>query len=289
MEETPHILVVDDDPLIRSLLRRYLATEGFRVSEAIDGAGVRAALAQGPIHTVLLDLVMPGEDGLALARQIRQRSNVPIIMLTGKGDLIDRVVGLESGADDYVTKPFELRELLARIRAVLRRTGPQPVPELAATTGETLTFEGWGLDLVKRELRDPVGAPVALTAGEFDLLRVFASNPNRVLSRDRLIELVKGRDWASFDRAIDTQVGRLRKKIETDPANPTLVKTVRGGGYIFAVSVRQGLIPALLQQSRFGRPAEAPQPVDQPRLAPIELHMADPAAELPAHLLDRLG
>jgi len=240
MEETPHILVVDDDPLIRSLLRRYLATEGFRVSEAIDGAGVRAALAQGPIHTVLLDLVMPGEDGLALARQIRQRSNVPIIMLTGKGDLIDRVVGLEAGADDYVTKPFELRELLARIRAVLRRTGPQPVPELAATTGETLTFEGWGLDLVKRELRDPVGAPVALTAGEFDLLRVFASNPNRVLSRDRLIELVKGRDWASFDRAIDTQVGRLRKKIETDPANPTLVKTVRGGGYIFAVSVRQG-------------------------------------------------
>jgi two-component system OmpR family response regulator len=240
MEETPHILVVDDDPLIRSLLRRYLATEGFRVSEALDGAGVRAALAQGPIHTVLLDLVMPGEDGLALARQIRQRSNVPIIMLTGKGELIDRVVGLESGADDYVTKPFELRELLARIRAVLRRTGPQPVPELAVTPGETLTFEGWGLDLVKRELRDPVGVTVALTAGEFDLLRVFASNPNRVLSRDRLIELVKGRDWASFDRAIDTQVGRLRKKIETDPANPTLVKTVRGGGYIFAASVRQG-------------------------------------------------
>jgi len=236
MEETPHILVVDDDPLIRSLLRRYLTTEGFRVSEAADGAGMRSALAQEPIHTVLLDLVMPGEDGLALARQIRQRSNVPIIMLTGKGD---RVVGLESGADDYVTKPFELRELLARIRAVLRRAGPQPVPELAATTGETLTFEGWGLDLVKRELRDPVGAAVPLTAGEFDLLRVFASNPNRVLSRDRLIELVKGRDWASFDRAIDTQVGRLRKKIESDPANPTLVKTVRGGGYIFAASVRQ--------------------------------------------------
>ncbi|HMA50407.1 MAG TPA: response regulator [Magnetospirillaceae bacterium] len=238
MEETPHILVVDDDPLIRSLLRRYLIGEGFRVSEAVDGAGVRAALAQDPIHTVLLDLVMPGEDGLSLARQIRQRSNVPIIMLTGKGELIDRVVGLESGADDYVTKPFELRELLARIRAVLRRTSQQPLPELAAAPGETLLFEGWGLDLVKRELRDPAGSAVPLTAGEFELLRVFASNPNRVLSRDRLIELVKGRDWASFDRAIDTQVGRLRKKIEADPANPTLVKTVRGGGYIFAASVR---------------------------------------------------
>src|SRR5579859_16164 len=239
MDETPHILVVDDDPLIRSLLRRYLTGESFRVSEAVDGAGVRAALAQGPIHAVLLDLVMPGEDGLSLARQIRQRSNVPIIMLTGKGELIDRVVGLESGADDYVTKPFELRELLARIRAVLRRTSQQPLPELAAAPGETLLFEGWGLDLVKRELRDPAGSAVPLTAGEFELLRVFASNPNRVLSRDRLIELAKGREWASFDRAIDTQVGRLRKKIETDPANPTLIKTVRGGGYIFAAAVRQ--------------------------------------------------
>lgn len=242
MEETPHILVVDDDPLIRSLLRRYLMSEGFRVSEAVDGAGVRTALAQGPVHTVLLDLVMPGEDGLTLARMIRQRSNVPIIMLTGKGELIDRVVGLEAGADDYVTKPFELRELLARIRAVIRRTNQQPLPDPAAAEalGETLLFEGWGLDLVKRELRDPAGAEISLTAGEFELLRVFASNPNRVLSRDRLIELVKGRDWASFDRAIDTQVGRLRKKIETDPANPTLVKTVRGGGYIFAAAVRPG-------------------------------------------------
>lgn len=239
MEETPHILVVDDDPLIRSLLRRYLIGEGFRISEAVDGAGLRAALAEGPIHTVLLDLVMPGEDGLALARQIRQHSNVPIIMLTGKGELIDRVVGLESGADDYVTKPFELRELLARIRAVMRRTSPPPLPERTAPPGEALLFEGWGLDLVKRELRDPAGAEVPLTAGEFELLRVFASHPNRVLSRDRLIELVKGRDWASFDRAIDTQVGRLRKKIETDPANPTLIKTVRGGGYIFAATVRQ--------------------------------------------------
>jgi len=240
MDETPHILVVDDDPLIRSLLSRYLAGEGFRVSEAIDGAGVRAALSRDSVHAVLLDLVMPGEDGLSLARQIRQRSNVPILMLTGKGELIDRVVGLESGADDYITKPFELRELLARIRAVLRRTSQQPLsepPSSPAAPDEILSFDGWSLDLIRRELRDASGGAVALTAGEFELLRVFASNPNRVLSRDRLIELVKGRDWASFDRAIDTQVGRLRKKIEADPANPTLVKTVRGGGYIFAASV----------------------------------------------------
>jgi len=248
MDETPHILVVDDDPLIRSLLRRYLTGESFRVSEAIDGAGVRAALAQGPVHAVLLDLVMPGEDGLSLARQIRQRSNVPILMLTGKGELIDRVVGLEAGADDYITKPFELRELLARLRAVLRRASPPPLPgsdpepapaPCPGAPGESLCFEGWTLDLVKRELRNADGGSVALTAGEFELLRVFASNPNRVLSRDRLIELAKGRDWASFDRAIDTQVGRLRKKIEGDPANPTLIKTVRGGGYIFAAAVRQ--------------------------------------------------
>src|SRR5579863_6376694 len=192
MDEAPHILVVDDDPLIRSLLRRYLASEGFRISEAVDGAGVRAALAQDPVHAVLLDLVMPGEDGLSLARQIRQRSNVPILMLTGKGELIDRVVGLEAGADDYITKPFELRELLARIRAVLRRTSPPPIPDpdpapCPGAPGEALCFEGWTLDLVKRELRNPAGTPVALTAGEFELMRVFASNPNRVLSRDRLI------------------------------------------------------------------------------------------------------
>jgi DNA-binding response OmpR family regulator len=246
MEEASRVLVVDDDPLIRSMLRRYLTAEGFAVTEATDGSGVRGALDQGPVQVVLLDLVMPGEDGLSLARQIRQRSNVPIIMLTGKGELIDRVVGLEAGADDYITKPFELRELLARIRAVLRRTAAQPLPTAspdptpAPPPTDSLLFEGWGLDLVKRELRDPAGANVPLTAGEFDLLRVFACHPNRVLSRDQLIELVKGRDWSSFDRAIDTQVGRLRKKIEADPANPTLVKTVRGGGYIFATSVKQG-------------------------------------------------
>ena len=197
---------------------------------------------------VLLDLMMPGEDGLSLARYIRQRSDIPIIMLTGKGDLIDRVVGLEAGADDYITKPFELREVLARIRTVMRRAAPRPAPAApapaaAAADGakeEVLVFQGWRLDLVRRELTRPTGEIVPLTAGEFDLLCAFARHPNRVLTRNQLIELVKGRDWAAYDRAIDTQVGRLRKKLEADPANPTLIKTVRGGGYIFASAVKAG-------------------------------------------------
>jgi DNA-binding response OmpR family regulator len=233
-----HVLVVDDEPRMRTMLRRYLGDEGFTVSEAADGAAMRAVLERGPVDVVLLDWMIPGEDGLALARQIRQRGETPIIMLSGKGDLIDRVVGLESGADDYLTKPFELRELLARIRAVLRRAAASRPPEPAAASGELVEFADWRFDLVKRELRRPTGEMVALTSGEFELLRVFVANPNRVLSRDRLLDLVKGPDWAAYDRAIDTQVGRLRKKIETDLANPSLIKTVRGGGYVFAVAVK---------------------------------------------------
>jgi two-component system phosphate regulon response regulator OmpR len=164
-------------------------------------------------------------------------------MLTGKGELIDRVVGLEAGADDYIAKPFHLREVLARIRTVMRRVHPQPASPSAQESpskeaaGDTLVFQGWRFDLLKRELRRPDGGLVPLTAGEFDLLRVFARNPNRVLDRDHLMTLVKGRDWAAFDRAIDTQVVRLRKKIEPNPQNPELIKTVRGAGYIFATSV----------------------------------------------------
>ncbi len=248
MSSLVHILVVDDEPRIRTMLRRYLVDEGFEVSDAADGRAMRAALEREAIHCVLLDLMIPGEDGLSLARYIRQRSEIPIIMLTGKGDLIDRVVGLEAGADDYITKPFELREVLARIRTVMRRAGPRPAPAaLAAVTAaagaakdEILVFQGWRLDVVRRELTRPTGEVVPLTAGEFDLLCAFARHPNRVLGRTQLIELVKGRDWAAYDRAIDTQVGRLRKKLERDPANPTLVKTVRGGGYIFASAVRAG-------------------------------------------------
>jgi len=244
MGERRHILVVDDERRIRTILNRYLSKEGFRVSEAAGGTAMRSALERDSIDLVLLDLVMPGEDGLSLARQIRQRSEVPVIMLTGKGELIDRVVGLEAGADDYIAKPFHLREVLARIRTVMRRTHPQPgsaPPQgspSGANTGETLVFQDWRFDLLKRELRRPDGDLVPLTAGEFDLLHVLASNPNRVLNRDYLMNLVKGREWAAFDRAIDTQVARLRRKVEPDPQNPQLIKTVRGAGYIFAASVK---------------------------------------------------
>ena len=243
MGDQPHILVVDDERRIRTMLGRYLSEEGFRVSEASDGVAMREILDRDTVDLVLLDLVMPGEDGLSLARHIRQRSDVPVIMLTGKGDLIDRVVGLEAGADDYIAKPFHLREVLARIRTVMRRAHPQPASSAAQAppskqpAGDTLVFQDWRFDLLKRELRRPDGDLVPLTAGEFDLLRVFANNPNRVLDRDHLMTLVKGRDWAAFDRAIDTQVVRLRKKIEPDPQNPQLIKTVRGAGYIFATSV----------------------------------------------------
>jgi len=243
MSEPPHILVVDDEPRIRTMLRRYLSDEGFKVSEAGEGMAMRAALQREAIQLVLLDLMIPGEDGLSLARYVREHTQIPIIILTGKGDLIDRVVGLEAGADDYITKPFELREVLARIRTVLRRAEPRAAPAAAQTSpaaSEILRFEGWKLDLLKRELCRPAGDTVPLTAGEFELLRVFVHNPNRVLSREQLMDQVKGRDWAAYDRAVDTQVGRLRKKIESDPNSPALIKTVRGGGYVFAAVVKPG-------------------------------------------------
>jgi len=192
--------------------------------------------------------MMPGEDGISLARFIRQQSEIPIIMLTGKGDLIDRVVGLETGADDYITKPFELREVLARIRTVIRRANAsRRTPQLSSSgsatpenTNEVLVFEGWRFDVMRRELRRSTGELVALTAGEFDLLCVFVRRPNRVLNRDQLIDLVKGREWAAYDRGVDTQVMRLRKKIETDPSRPRLIKTVRGAGYVFTATVTMG-------------------------------------------------
>ena len=243
MSDPLNILVVDDDPRIRTMLRRYLTGEGFVVNEAADGAAMRTALDREAIDLVLLDLVMPGEDGLSLARHIRQRSEIPVIMLSGKGDLIDRVVGLEAGADDYITKPFELREVLARIRTVMRRARPRPSPPPAASVTvdeEALVFDGWRLDLLRRDLHRPSGESVFLTAGEFELLRVFAHHPNRVLRRDQIMDLVKGRDWAAYDRAVDTQVVRLRRKVEPDPSNPTLIKTVRGGGYVFTAAVKPG-------------------------------------------------
>lgn len=239
-----HILIVDDEPLVRAMLRRYLSGEGFKVSDTADGVGMRAMLERESIDLVLLDLMMPGEDGLSLIRFVRQSSGIPVILLTGKGDLVDRVAGLETGADDYITKPFELREVLARIRTVARRACPRaapvPAPAESGNPSGILDFEGWRLDLMRRELRRNNGEAVPLTTGELELLVAFAHHPNRVLNRDQLIGLVKGRDWAAYDRGIDTQVMRLRKKIESDPANPALIKTVRGAGYIFAAHVTLG-------------------------------------------------
>lgn len=239
MSEPVHVLVVDDEPRIRTMLRRYLLDDGFKVTDAAGGAAMRGVLERDAIDLVLLDLMMPGEDGLALARDLRQRSEIPIIMLTGKGDVIDRVVGLYAGADDYITKPFELREVVARIRAVMRRRRPRStlatserVPTADSTVNEILAFKDWQLDVTARELRRSTGDLVHLTVGEFELLWVFARHPNRVLSRNRLVELVKGRERDAFDRAIDVQVGRLRKKLEPDPGKPTLLKTVWGGGYV---------------------------------------------------------
>lgn len=238
-----HILVVDDDPRIRSLLRRYLTAEGYRVSEAGDGAAMRRLLNAGDVNLVLLDLVLPDEDGIALARWIRSTSNVAIIMLTGKGKMIDRVIGLEVGADDYIAKPFHLREVLARIKSVLRRCEPSPTSEFGAAMPDdasVLTFDGWRLDQSRRQLSDPAGRPIDLSTGEFDLLCAFARHPNRVLSRDRLLDICKNRSWSPYDRSIDTQVGRLRGKIERDRRRPELIKTVRGSGYMFVAKVQIG-------------------------------------------------
>ena len=240
MQETPSILIVDDDRQIRTMLRRYLVEERFTVLEAADGAEMRQVLASQPVDIVLMDLTLPGEDGLSLARFIRQTSAVPIIMLTGKSDVIDRVAGLEAGADDYIAKPFHLREVLARIRTVMRRATPTPTPTPSAQSGaqsRVFYFGQWQLDLHRRCLLKNGNQTVPLTAGEFELLKIMVEHSNRVLSRDVLMDLTRGQEWSPFDRAIDTQIGRLRKKMESDTGNPELIKTVRGAGYVFSASV----------------------------------------------------
>jgi two-component system, OmpR family, response regulator len=233
----PHILIVDDDPPIRALLRDCLEPEGFRVSEAGDSRALAEALGVGGVDLVTLDLMLGGENGLALAADIRTRHGVPIVMITGKGDMIDRVVGLEVGADDYIAKPFHPREVVARIRAVLRRAGSG---ESKSTASERLTFNGWVLDIGRRALESDRHAAQTLTTAEFNLLELFARRPQRVLSRDIIMDLLKGHDWTPFDRSIDALISRLRRKIEDDPDDPQLVKTVRGVGYIFACDVRPG-------------------------------------------------
>ena len=229
-EGAVHILVVDDDQRIRQMLTRYFEREGYRVSAASDGPTMRARL-DGSVEVILLDVVMPGEDGLTLAREIRANSEVGIIMLTGRDDVLDRIVGLEVGADDYIAKPFHLREVLARVKSVLRRRGARTTS--SSVGNDVVRFEGWRLDLASRDLVAPGGATVDLTTGEFDLLAALAKHPGRVFGREALMDLTRGRSWEVFDRTIDAQIARLRKKIEADPKKPTLIKSVRSVGYVF--------------------------------------------------------
>lgn len=233
-----HILVVDDDREIRDLLARFLDSHGYRVTAAADGREMRKAIDDWAIDLVVLDLMLPGEDGLSLCRNLRAGSDMPVIMLTAMGEETDRIVGLEMGADDYISKPFNPRELLARIKSVLRRSGGETYGKKISPEG-VLEFGGWRLDPGSRELTSPDGVLVELSGGEFDLLCAFVNHPQRVLSRDQLLDLARGREAQPFDRSIDVQVSRLRRKIEADPKEPIFIKTVRGGGYMFAQPVRQ--------------------------------------------------
>lgn len=237
MQETAHILVVDDHQEMRTLVARLLEKEGFRVSTAADGREMRRLLAERGIELVVLDLMLPGEDGLALCRDLRAAScSIPIIMLTARGDGVDRIVGLEMGADDYVAKPFSGRELVVRIKAVLRRTYAMP-PGTERATAAVYRFGRWTLDTGRRELESDADMVVPLSTGEYRLLLAFLQHPQRVLSRDQLLDLAKGRSAAAFDRSIDLQVSRLRRKIGDDAKSPKMIKTVWGGGYLFTEAV----------------------------------------------------
>ncbi|HHQ4707125.1 TPA: response regulator [Aeromonas veronii] len=233
-----HILVVDDHSEIRDLLKRFLEQHGLRVSCARDGKEMKRLLEEREFDLLVLDLMMPGEDGLTLCRELRVKSNLPIIMLTAMGEETDRIIGLEMGADDYLAKPFNPRELLARIKAVIRRTQADTQPA-AETLTRDLRFDRWLLDVNRRELVDEDGVGLSLSTAEFDLLKVFLERPQRVLSRDQLLDLARGREAVAFDRAIDTLVSRLRRKLERDPKNPELIKTIWGGGYMFSADVTQ--------------------------------------------------
>jgi len=236
MQGAAHILVVDDHREIRDLVSRALSKDGFRVSTAADGRAMRKILADSRIDLILLDLMLPGEDGLSLCRSLRAESNIPIIMLTAKGDEVDRVVGLEMGADDYLAKPFGSRELIARIKAVLRRSRGRPTSP-PDHRPKHYRFERWRLDTGARELQRDDGVIVPLSTGEYDLLLAFVERPRRVLNRDQLLDLARGRTANALDRSIDTQVSRLRKKLERDPGEPRIIKTVWGGGYMFTPEV----------------------------------------------------
>jgi two-component system OmpR family response regulator len=234
-----HILIVDDEAEIREVLRRYLGTQGYQVTTADGGEAMRRAMAAAPIDLVLLDLGLPGEDGLTLMRSLREHSSVAVIVVTGRGEAVDRIVGLEVGADDYIAKPFDLREIGARVRSGLRRTLENTGSARADARSDVVRFAGWTLHLDSRRLESPKGKPVELTTGEFDLLAALVKLPGRVLSRDELLEATHNREGGPFDRTIDVQVGRLRRKIEADPQHPEIIKSVRGAGYLFTPKVER--------------------------------------------------
>jgi two-component system OmpR family response regulator len=240
MTSVPHLLIVDDDEDILSLLTKFFRKHSHTVTVVTGGAAMFTALEQHSIDLVILDLMLQGEDGLSLCRRLRTTSHVPVIMLTAMGDHTDRVVGLEVGADDYLTKPFDQRELLARVKAVLRRTAAGDNLATSADTRPALCFAEWRLDVTRRELRSANNTLVVLSGGEFDLLLAFAEHPQRVLTREQLLDQSRGAAHAAYDRSIDVQVSRLRHKLEADPKNPALIRTVRNGGYIFLPKVTRG-------------------------------------------------
>ncbi|QJD29270.1 response regulator [Methylococcus geothermalis] len=234
---TTRILIVDDDVEIRNLLGGYLSRFGMEAVGAHDGAEMKKALAETSFDLVVLDLMLPGEDGLSLCRSLRTESDIPVIMLTARGDPMDRVVGLELGADDYVAKPFEPRELVARIQTILRRARHERETESPEASDIAVEFEGWRLHRVLRQLTSPDGMVVPLSNAEFRLLSVFIERPNRILTRDQLLDYARGRAMEVFDRSIDLLVSRLRQKLQDDPRNPKLIKTIRGEGYFFSAQV----------------------------------------------------
>jgi two-component system, OmpR family, response regulator len=236
METPTQILVVDDDREISTLLAEYLEKNGFKAVTAADGKAMWKVLDEARIDLIVLDLNLPGDDGLTLCRNLRARSNIPVIMLTARGEPLDRILGLEMGADDYVPKPFEPRELFARIRSVLRRTQALP-PNMQSSAPQQMHFAGWTMDFTARHLINPEGVVVALSGAEFRLLKIFLDHANRVLSRDQLLNLTQGRDADPFDRSIDLQISRLRQKLGEDARSPQIIKTVRNEGYVLATTV----------------------------------------------------
>jgi len=236
MDRTDHILIVDDDAEIRTLLSRYLEKNGLRVGAVADGRAMWQALDRGTYDLIVLDLMLPGEDGLTLCRTLRTRSDIPVIMLTARGEETDRIVGLEMGADDYLPKPFSARELLARIKVILRRSRSLP-QNLRPEEEREVRFGGWMLDTVQRHLVSPAGVVTPISGAEYRLLRIFLAHPNRVLNRDQLVEMTQGKEADALDRSIDVQVSRLRRRLGDGPRNPSMIKTVRGEGYVLSVPV----------------------------------------------------